>query len=338
MKRYSALAALALMAGLASAPAMARDGFVLDQAAMLSPTTVSDLNTRIGSFNAQTHKDIVVMTVPSLGGATLSAAAHKAFTDQAVNGVLIYVAKDDRADMIVADRAGTNAGWFSTDTLASIRSGMEAQFKAGDFDGGVTSAVGSVLGIYRSHMNTLPGNNTGTAPVRTTTTGAYSNAPSTGGFHLSMFWIIVLVVVGFLVLRSIIRAMTAPRMPLGGGAPGTPGYGQPPGYGPGGYGGGGGSFFSGMLGGLGGAFLGNELFGGRGGGSLGGGGGSDSGGSYGAGGSGAAPDAGGWTSDAGDAGASSGGDFSGGGFGGGDSGFGGGGDSGGGGGDSGGGW
>ena len=153
-----------------------------------------------------------------------------------------------------------------------------------------------------------------------------------------MFWWIIIAVVGFLILRSILRAFSAPR--YYGGAPGAPprrqcpsrGPGYGPGYGYGGFGGGG-SFWSGLLGGLGGAWLGNELF--RGGGGI-------------------APtqagqlarryrwrlgrqDAGGWQSDAGqaDIGGASGGDWSGGGFGGD---MGGGGDFGGGGGDSGGGW
>ena len=83
------------------------------------------------------------------------------------------------------------------------------------------------------------------------------------GVHISMFWWLILAVVGFLILRSILRAFAAPRYYRG--APGSPPAEAPPpgpGYGPGyGYGGfaGGGSFWSGLLGGLGGAWLGNEL-------------------------------------------------------------------------------
>jgi hypothetical protein len=78
-----------------------------------------------------------------------------------------------------------------------------------------------------------------------------------------MLWWIIVAVAGFLILRSVLRAFSAPR--YYGGAPGAPPPGTPPpgpGYGPGyGYGGfGGGSFWSGLLGGLGGAWLGNELF------------------------------------------------------------------------------
>jgi hypothetical protein len=78
-----------------------------------------------------------------------------------------------------------------------------------------------------------------------------------------MFWWIVIAIVAFLILRSVLRAFSASR--YYGGAP--DGLGDAPpgatGYGYGGYGGG--SFWSGLLGGLGGAWLGNELFRGGGG-------------------------------------------------------------------------
>ena len=143
---------------------------------------------------------------------------------------------------------------------------MNAQFRAGDYDGGITSAVSGALNVYRSHLNALSGGSsvaTRTAPAQ---------QPAQGGVHISVFWWIIIALFAFFILRSIMRAMSGPRS-YGGGpgyGAGGPGYG---GYG-GGYGwGGGGGFWSGMLGGLGGAFLGNELFGrgGWGGGGFGGG-------------------------------------------------------------------
>jgi uncharacterized membrane protein YgcG len=302
--------------------------FIQDGAGMFSASTVAQLDERLSAFNSQTGKEIVVVTTPSLNGATLQSAADSAFNQQSINGVLIYIARDDRRDMIVPDRAGVQAGWFAQDVLANIRATMESQFKAEDYDGGIASAVNSLLQIYRAHLGSLQQSRSGYV--------AGQNQPVSRGVHLSMFWWIIILVVGFLIVRSIMRVATMARysnMPPPGGAPPPGGYGPGygPGYGYGGYGGGGGSFWSGLLGGLGGAWLGNELF--RGGGGIGGLG-------SGTADSGNAPDASGWQSDPGQAGAGSGGDWSGGGFGsdfgGGDSG--GGGDFGGGGGDSGGGW
>ena len=260
-----ALTVLSLALALPALPAAARD-FVQDQAGMFSAATVSSLNDRIGSFNAQTGKEVVVVTVPSLGGATLQDAAKAAFSQQNVNGVLVFIAKDDRRDIIVPDRAGTQAGWFTPDVLASIRTTMESQFKAEDYDAGITGAVGGVLDVYRAHVGSA--RQSGSAPAAASIA---RTAPSAiGGFHISMFWWIIIAVAGFLILRSVMRSLSAPRY----GPPGAPGnvppgnmppagYGPGPGYGTGGYGGGGGSFWSGLLGGLGGAWLGNEIFGDR---------------------------------------------------------------------------
>ncbi|HZV77734.1 MAG TPA: TPM domain-containing protein [Candidatus Babeliales bacterium] len=301
-----AAAAAALLAG-AVLPAAARD-FVQDQAGMFSSATVAQLNDRIGNFNAQTGKEIVVLTTPSLGGAALQDAAGTAFAQQKVNGVLIFIARDDRRDIVVPDRAGAQAGWFSPDVLRSIRTAMETQFRSENYDAGITGAVDALLNIYRAHLSSLRAQGANVAAPS-------APMPAAGGLRISMFWWIIIGIVGFLVLRSILRVLAAPRYgaPPGaapGAAPGAPGYG--PGYGYGGYGGGG-SFWSGLLGGLGGAWLGNELF--RGGGVA-----PTQAGQLppDAGGWGGGTDSGGWQSDAGQAGlgSASGGDWSGGGFGG----------------------
>ncbi|MGA2759878.1 MAG: hypothetical protein ABSF08_06140 [Candidatus Cybelea sp.] len=67
---------------------------------------------------------------------------------------------------------------------------------------------------------------------------------------LAMFWWVIVVVAGFLILRTIVRAVAASRHFGGATRPG------PAEYGYGGFGGGG-SFWSGLLGGLGGAWLGS---------------------------------------------------------------------------------
>ena len=310
-----------------TASAFARTSFVQDGASMLTPATVAALDSRIGNFNAQTGKEIVVVTVPSVTGGTIAdvhTAAQQAFSTQAVNGVLIFVDKGDRKDYIIPDAAGERAGWFSSGTLDSIRTAMESEFRQGNFDAGITAAVSGTLGVYRSHLSSRSGGATNAGA----SSSSYGNAGGAGGgVHFNMFWLIVLVFVGFMIVRSISRAARGPRYGPGQAGPMSPMGPMGGGYG---YGGGGGGFFSGLLGGLGGAWLGNQMFDrdGGGGGAAGG-----AGGAWGGDASAQSPDAGGWGSDAGQAGLGSGGDFGGGGFGdsgGGDFGGGGGGDSGGG--------
>ncbi len=348
----AALAAAACIA-LTAVPASARTAYVQDGAGLLDQSTIGALNSEIGAFNSQTGKEVVVVTVPSLDGQTLRAAAQKAFEDQQVNGVLIFLSKAERQDLVVGDSA--SSAFFPPGEFGHIHDAMRAYFREGDFDGGVNAGVGLVIDQYRSHersggVQTQSQQQTQSLPVATN----QRNVARTGGSSLGhLFWLIIILVAGFMIIRAIFRMFSGPRMyppqggPMGPGGPmAGPGYGAGygAGYGGGYGGGGGGSFFSGLLGGLGGAFLGNELFGNRGGGNVIGGPADAAGGSWG--GAPASPDASGWQADPGqaDMGNAGGGDWgSGGGFdagggGGFDGGGGGGFDGGGGGGDSGGGW
>jgi uncharacterized protein len=330
MKRAIASAVLASALIASALPALAKN-FIQDGAQMFSSTAVEQLNARISNFNRDTGKEIVVVTVPSVPGGDVRTAAENTFAQQSVNGVLIFIDKGDRRDYVVPDNAAVQAGWWSSQTSASVVAAMGSAFRAGDFDGGITNAVNTVFDVYRSHTGSLR------APQSQTYPRSYAQQTSSGGVHIGVFWWIIIALFAFFIIRSLIRAGQGAYYGGGYGGPGAgPGYGGP-GYGGYGYGGGwGGGFWSGLLGGLGGAWLGNELFGGHG-----WGGGMQSGVDPGAVQQGT-PDAGGWQADPGQAGMSGGaggdwggggwGDIGGGGFGGGDmgGGFGGGGDAGGG--------
>ena len=331
MRFLGCAVAFAIALGAFAAPASARDSYVTDGAALFSAGTVTNLNQEIGDFARQTGKEVVVVTVPSLDGATPQDAAEKVFAQQQVNGVLIFLAKAEKKDGIIGDTASKT--FFPSGSFDNIREAMRGYFRTGDFDQGITTGVGLILSGYRSHERAL------------TPQGARAAAPASsqsfGGGGMSLLWLILILLAGFLIIRAVFRALMGGgqrMMPPGYGAPGYGPQGGMPGYGMPGYGGGGGgSFFSGLLGGLGGAFIGNELFGHQ---NYGGGFGGTAAGLPGAD-PGSQADQSGWQSDPGqaDMGNSSFGDFgsSGGGFG--DSGGFGGGDGGGfGGGDSGGGW
>jgi uncharacterized membrane protein YgcG len=328
MRFLGGAAAFVLALGAFAAPASARDSYVSDGAGLFSAGTVTNLNQEIGDFAHQTGKEVVVVTVPSLDGATPQDAAEKVFAQQQVNGVLIFLAKAEKKDGIVGDTASKT--FFPSGSFDNIRQAMRGYFRTGDFDQGITTGVGLILSGYRSHERTLTPQGTRAAVP--------TSSSSFGGGGMSLLWLILILIAGFLIIRAVFRALMGGgqrMMPPGYGTPGYGPQGGMPGYGGGG---GGGSFFSGLLGGLGGAFIGNELFGHQ---NFGGGFGGTQAGLPGTD-PGYQADQSGWQSDAGqaDMGNSSFGDFgsSGGGFG--DGGGFGGGDSGGGfgGGDSGGGW
>jgi uncharacterized membrane protein YgcG len=236
-----------LIAFVQAAPAFARDAYVDDGAQLFDTATVSSLNREIADFNGQTGKEIVVVTVPSLNGQTPNAAAEDAFAKQQVNGVLFFFAKAEKQDIVVGDTA--SRAFFPSGTFENIHDAMRGYLRSGDFDQAISTGVNLALDQYRGHQRTAPVS----YPARTHSQG--------GG--MSLIWLAIILFAGFIIIRGIFRALSGPRMMPPGvpGAPGAPGPMPGPGYGYGGYGGGGG-FFSGLLGGLGGAWLGSELFGG----------------------------------------------------------------------------
>jgi hypothetical protein len=255
MKIFAATAALVVALAGSLLPAAARDMYVQDGASLLKPATVESLNRSIDDFHRQYGKEVVVVTVPSLDGQTVAAVAEKQFAQQQVNGAMILLAKAEKKDEVVIGR--TSHRFFPAGSSNDIHAAMRGYLRSGDIDQGVTTGVNLIIDTYRSHARPVGGN------VRAYQSTPAMNAASTGGFQMGWLWLIALLVIGFLIVRAIYRAIAGPRMVPpgygGGQMGGPPGYG--PGYGGGGMGGGG--FFSGLLGGLGGAFIGNELFGNR---------------------------------------------------------------------------
>jgi len=255
MKPQAALAAVTtLVVALAAtlAPALAaRGSYVIDDAHMLSSGAIAQINQQVGDFNAQTGKEVLVVTTDSLNGQPANAALERSFAQNQVNGVEIFIAKNEKQIKIAGDVASRR--FFPSGSFDTIYQAMKPSFVQGNFDQGVETGVGLILNTYRGHESSL---NRGRVPAGAgagTTSRVQHN--SSGGSGLGWIWWIIILAVIFFVIRGIFRAMSGPRM-YGGGA----GYGPGPGYGPGygGYGGGmggGGGFWSGLLGGLGGAWL-----------------------------------------------------------------------------------
>jgi len=259
MKILAALGAALVVVALNLGPAVARDQYVVDNAHLFSAATVAATNTRITDFAATTGKEVYVYTTPSLDGDTIDSAAERVFAQQQVNGVMIFISKSPKKIGVYPDHA--SRAFFPAGTTGSIRDAIAASFNSGNFDQGLQNGVSLTINLYRSHL-----------PARTSYNPNTSLVPhSSGGFSMKWIFFFLIIVVAFLVLRALFRALFTPRVvgPMSG--PGPYGMNQGPGYGPG-YGGpgmgmgmgmGGGGFWSGLLGGLGGAWLGNEIFGGH---------------------------------------------------------------------------
>src|SRR6202011_1101860 len=120
---------------------------------MLSSAAVAQINQQVSDLNAQTGKEVLVVTTDSLNGTAPDAAIERSFAQNQVNGVEIFISKNDHQIRIAGDRASSR--FFPSGSYQTIAQTMRASFKAGDYDGGVENGVGGIINTYRGHASSL---------------------------------------------------------------------------------------------------------------------------------------------------------------------------------------
>jgi len=243
MTHRRAIAASSLLAGLlflvAVAAAQAAT-YVDDSAGMFKPETISAIEARDASLQSRTGKAVTVITVKTTNGEPVNAAATTEARKRALNGALIYIARDDR-QLSISYGANT-AALFPPALQTSIKQALRASFRQGNYDDGILTAVDSISGVIAS------GASGGHGPQMPAQSGQPARSSGIGW----IWWVLVLIV-GFFIIRALTRR---PSMP-----PGAAAGGQPTGYGPGGVPpqSSGSGFFPSLLGGAAGAYIGSEL-------------------------------------------------------------------------------
>jgi uncharacterized protein len=142
-----------------AAPAAAQDmaipylsGRVVDQAAILSAQTRERLAAMVQAHERVSGNQIVVLTVPTLGGKSVEDYAVRVFEEWKLgsldmdNGVLILVVPQDRRVRI---EVGYGLEGTLTDATASriIRDLMTPRFREGNYDVGIEAGVTAVIQI-----------------------------------------------------------------------------------------------------------------------------------------------------------------------------------------------
>ncbi len=224
---------------------------VIDDGKMLKPETITQLDQKIDTIHSNTGKEILVVTVPNLGGQTERDVASK-YVGGGLNGVEIFMARDEHK--LDINMSNNTRDYISDARRNQIRSQMLGYFRQHNFDQGVLAgvdAIGQALPANSPRsQNPLPYN----TPYR----GGQPYAPP----HRGINWggLILLAIIIFFVI-SLIRAI-GQRAMGGGSYVSGPGYGGGPVVGGGGYypPSGGGGLMTGLLGGLGGAVVGNWLY------------------------------------------------------------------------------
>ena len=125
-------------------------GRVNDTAGMLSAETALRLGTILKQHEDSTGNQVVVLTVPALDGETVEGFAVRVMetwklgTAEHDNGVLLLVARDDRAVRIEVGY-GLEGDLPDITCGEIIRNDVLPRFKEGDFDAGVTAGVQGIL-------------------------------------------------------------------------------------------------------------------------------------------------------------------------------------------------
>jgi uncharacterized protein len=134
---------------------------VNDYAGMLSPATVQDLERKLADFERSDSTQIVVLTIPTLGGDSLEdysikvAEAWRVGQKGVDNGIILLIAQQERKIRI---EVGRGLEGKLTDLLSGriIRDQISPLFKTGDIDGGVTAGVAALMEVVRGEYKGSP--------------------------------------------------------------------------------------------------------------------------------------------------------------------------------------
>ncbi len=152
LARLACIGALAWIAGMAWAidvPYLS--GHVIDHAEILNAQTRQELDAQLKAHEESFGEQIAVLTLPSLQGESIEAAAVQIFNTWGLgqkdknNGVLLLVVPNERRMRI---EVGYGLEGTLTDVATSriIRNVMAPRFKEGDFDAGMREGVSALIG------------------------------------------------------------------------------------------------------------------------------------------------------------------------------------------------
>jgi len=127
-------------------------GRVVDTAGLLSPAAKARLEARLEAHEQQTSNQLVVVTLPSLGGYDIADYGYQLGRYWGIgqqdkdNGALLIVSRDDRKLRI---EVGYGLEGSLTDALSSaiMQQRILPQFRNGDFESGIEQGVDAMLKI-----------------------------------------------------------------------------------------------------------------------------------------------------------------------------------------------
>jgi len=237
----ASLAFLCLLLPATAAPKFpALTGRVVDDAGILSSQTKADLNTKLAALEQKTSRQLVVVTIPSLGGYEISDYGYQLGRNWGIgqkslnNGILFIVAPTEHKTRI---EVGYGLEPIVTDALSSviIQSRVLPSFRKGDFNAGVVAGTDAL--IEQLSLETSEAEKRAAAAAERRPQG------DSGGGGLLGFLIVLFIF--FMIARVFGGWGLLPFLLMGGGGGGGRGGGWSGGGGGGGWSGGGGGSFGG---------------------------------------------------------------------------------------------
>ena len=260
IRHWMAFAGLLLLPWTSLRRVGAADSRIIDEAAIFSPSAIKDAEEALFKVKTKSKLPITIQTRKSAEGQAPDKLAINLAKSNAGDGLYLLILKDDRKiEMLWSN---SFKGRITNDDRDQVRKAISDEFKKSDWDSGLKQGVAKLvilaerfpIGEALIPAKPAPG-------VRQNNAGQNQALPvrqAQGGIGIIT---ILMLGLGLFILVRIVRGlMGGGGSYSGGGGPGMgrgQGYGGGPGYGGGG---GGGGFFSGMLGGLGGAVLGNWAY------------------------------------------------------------------------------
>lgn len=124
--------------------------YVTDKTGTLTATQLKSLESKLAAFEKETSNQLVVWMEPSLDGNSVEDRSYELAEQNGIgqkgknNGVLLYIAKDDRKLRI---EVGYGLEGALTDALSSqiIRKEITPQFKKGNFFEGINAGVDAII-------------------------------------------------------------------------------------------------------------------------------------------------------------------------------------------------
>jgi uncharacterized protein len=124
--------------------------YVTDKTGTLTSAQISSLEKKLSNFDKETSTQVVVWMVPSLEGESLEEKSFQIAEQNGIgqkdknNGVLLFIAKDDRKLRI---EVGYGLEGALTDALSDqiIRKEITPQFKKGNFYDGINAGVDAII-------------------------------------------------------------------------------------------------------------------------------------------------------------------------------------------------